>query len=359
MLSKKEILHTFLDLVKIDSPSGEEQKVGDYIIKYLKKIKVKAWRDSYGNVIAKIPGYGQPLLLNSHMDTVEPGQGVKPIIRGGVIKSDGKTVLGADPKVGLTAILTAVKYIVAKKLKHQPLELVFTKEEEKDLKGVINLNFKKLKAKRGILLDYDLPLGKIFIASPYIYLINIKITGRAAHAGSDPEKGINAIEIAAKAISELKIGRINKNTTNNIGVIQGGTADSTVPEVVTIKGEARSHNLAEAQQQVDFFGRAFKKYVRRYGAKLLFQTKLACQGYSYSPHDTFIKEIAAVNKKLGYQTEFLRTTAASDANIFAAKKIKVITISDGSFYGHTTREMVRISTLVDLTKFIIEFVKIK
>lgn len=359
MLNKKIILNTFLDLVKIDSPSGCEKEVAKYIIGYFKKINIAVRTDGCGNVIAVVSGIGNPLFLSAHMDTVEPGRGVKPIIKGDVIKTDGTTVLGADDKAGITAILEAVKYLKAHNIKHRSLEIVFTKEEETTFRGALKLNFEKLKARQGIIIDSCNPLGYILTASPYVYQIEIRVVGKSAHSGIEPEKGINAIAIVARAISQLKIGRINKSTTTNIGIVNGGSAVNAVPETVIIKAEARSHNPKEAQEQIDLINKAFKKQVRKYGAKLFFKTKLICHGFKYSSSDSLIKEISLANKKVGLKTVFHSAGSASDANIFTGKKIKVIDISNGGTNAHTIRETIKISELEKLTEFIITFVREK
>lgn len=359
MFNKKIILKTFLDLVKIDSPSGHEKEVAKYIIGYFKKINIPASTDGYGNVIANVSGIGNPLLLNAHMDTVEPGRGVKPIVKGDIIKTDGMTVLGADDKASIAAILEAVKYLKIHNVKHRPLEIVFTREEESTFGGVLNLNFKKLKSKLGLILDRAMPLGCITIAAPFVYLVEAKIIGRAAHAGAEPEKGISAIQIAAKAISELKLGRNSKTVTSNIGLIKGGTGVNVVPETVEITGEVRGLKIDEAQEQVDLINKAFKKYVRKFGAKLIFKSRLDCYGYNYSTQDKFIQEIAKTNKKMEIKNVFSAYGGVSDANVFVKKHIKAVVISYGALNIHTTRETIRVSELEKLTEFIVAFVRQK
>lgn len=359
MINKKEVLNTFLELVKIDSPSGHEKKITEHTIKVLKKIKINAKTDKYGNVIFRIPGTGQPLFLSAHLDTVEPGRNIKPVVKKDLIRSDGSTVLGADDKAGITAIIELLKYIKKKNIKHRTLEIIFTREEETGLVGATNLNFKDIISKEGLILDSCRSLGHITIASPFIYNIDIEVTGRAAHAGAFPEKGINAIMIASKAISEIKTGRIDRTTTNNIGVIKGGSVVNCVPEKVSIKAEARSHFLKKAQEQVDIINKAFKKYVRRYKAKLYFRSRLEVHGYAYSPRDKFIKQVSDQNKKFGFKTVYEHSGGASDANIYASKKIKALDIAYGGANAHTTRESIKLSELVSLTEYLVDFVRVK
>lgn len=355
MITKKQVKKTFLDLVSIDSPSGREKKVGDYIIRYLRELGIVARRDQYGNVIAKVKGEGKPLMLNAHMDTVEPGCGIKAVVNGDVIKSDGTTVLGADNKAALTAILEAVSYFRKEGIAHRSLELVFTREEEMNFLGAKNLDYRKIKSKEAIVMDALHPLGRIIITTPYIYVMNIGVRGKASHAGSFPEKGINAIFIAAKAMAELKIGRINKSTVNNIGIINGGTAMNTVPEEVNIVAEARSYILESVQNQIDLFNKAFKKYVRRYKGRLSFKVHLDCAGFRYSKNDSFIKKIAEANANLKIKTSYEKTGGVSDANVFVTKGIKAVNISCGGKNPHTTRESIKVSELQKLTEFLVEF----
>lgn len=357
MIKQKQVVDTFLDLVEIDSPSGQEEKVSKYIVRYAKKRKWKTSRDKYGNLFVKVPGEGEPFLLSAHMDVVQPCLNVKPRVRKGVISSSGNTVLGADDKAGICAILEASDYLRKNSIKHRPLELVFTKEEESGLLGASNLNYKKIQAREGIVVDSGAPLGQITVAAPYIYTLEIKVIGKEAHGGAHPEKGINALVIAAKAISEIKLGRINQSTTANIGVIRGGQVFNTVPGEILLKGDVRSHRLETAQKHLDLTTKVFKKYVRANKARINIKAKLACPGFSYSRQDPLVMRIAAYNKEMKFKTVYKKSTGASDANIFAGQGIKAIDISYGSQNLHTARESIKISELVNITEFLARFIK--
>jgi len=357
-MTTQRIKKTFFELVRIDSPSGEETKVAQYIVKYLKQFKIKSTKDSNGNIIVKVPGQGRPLMLAAHMDTVNPGKGILPVIKNDVIRSKGDTVLGADDKAGITIILEALRYLKEKNIKHSPLELVFTREEETGLIGASKLNYKKLSAKEALVLDSDGAPGGITIAAPFLYLMDIEVTGKAAHAGAAPEKGISAIQIAGKAIAELKLGRINKSTSNNIGIIDGGNARNVVPDIVKIKAEARSHKLETAQKQVDLFNKVFKKYVRAYKGKLKFKASLEVLGYKYSRTDEFIKSIVITNKKLNIRTRFEVSGGVSEASIYTGKGIKAIDISAGYLNMHSTKESIKLAHMLKLVNFLVDFVRI-
>jgi len=359
MLDGKRIVNTFLELVKIDSPSGKEENVRKYLEGYLKKLGVKSKKDRYGNLIAYVPGEGKPAMLAAHMDTVQPGEGIKPVVKGDVIKSDGKTILAVDDKSGIAAILEAVRYVLENEIAHRSLELVFTREEEIGLVGAFNLDYKLIKSKEGMAIDGGDGIGKITIAAPFITTIGIRVFGKAAHAGVEPEKGINAIAIASKAIAGVKWGRIDKETTTNVGVISGGKVRNGVPDLVEIKAEARSHVQSKMNKEVQKIKKSFEKAVKRTGAKLEFTAKLECKGYKYDTKDKFIKHLAEIYDRVGVRMECKKSGGASDANVFAGKGIKVVDVSTGGKGPHTKEETIKISELEKNTEFIIEFIMIE
>ncbi|MBD3300099.1 MAG: M20/M25/M40 family metallo-hydrolase [Candidatus Moranbacteria bacterium] len=356
MPNQPRLLKTFLDLIEIDSPSGKEEKVSKFIEQKFKELKIKFKRDQVGNLIAKIPGKGEPLLLSSHMDTVDPCFGIKAEIKGDIIKSKGETILGADDKAGISEILEALTVLKEKKLNHRPLEIIFTREEETGIIGASKLNKKDIKAKEGLVLDGE-NIGEITIASPFIYQINIKIKGRSAHAGMEPEKGISAIKVASDAISELEVGRIDNETTNNIGILQSGKIRNGVPEDALIKAEARSHDLKKAKEQVNLYQKAFEKAAKKHKAKLDFKAELNCHGYKYDQKDKFIQKIAQGFEDLNIKPSYVKIGGASDVNAFVKLGIKAVDISYGGKNCHTTRESIRISYMMKITEFLIKFLQ--
>ncbi len=359
-MKKSELLDLFLDLCRIDSPSGEEQSVGDYIIKYLARHKIRASRDAYGNVIARVAGEGKPLVLSAHLDTVEPGRGVKPVVRNGVVRSDGRTVLGADDKAGLTAAIAVAQEAVGQGWRIRPLDLVFTRQEETDLNGVYNLDLSQIRASEGLILDGEDAPGRITIASPYIYNVDIRVEGRAAHAGVEPEKGINALAIAADAIHELKLGRIDRQTTANIGTLTAGSASNSIPGEAVMRAETRSHSQKKALAQVDLMNRAFKRAVRRRrGAKLDFKSTLACCGYRYDKKDPLIKELKAAMAAHGWTVAWEESCGASDANVWAEKGIKAVEISVGYREAHTTGEWIKVDDIWSVFQFLAAYIQVK
>ncbi len=359
-MKKSELLELFLNLCRIDSPSGEEKSVGDYIIKHLARHKIRASRDAYGNVIATVAGEGKPLVISAHLDTVEPGRGVKPVVRNGVVRSDGRTVLGADDKAGLTAAIAAAQEAVGQGWRIRPLDLVFTRQEETDLNGVYNLDLSRIRASEGLILDGEDAPGRITIASPYIYNVDIRVKGRAAHAGVEPEKGINALAIAADAIQELKLGRIDRETTANIGTFTAGSASNSIPGEAVMLAETRSHSQKKALAQVDLMNRAFKRAVRRRrGAKLDFKSTLACPGYRHDKQDPFIKDLKAAMTAHGWTVAWEESCGASDANVWAEKGIKAVEISAGYRDAHTTGEWIKVDDMWSVYRFLAAYVQVK
>jgi tripeptide aminopeptidase len=359
-MKKSELLELFLNLCRIDSPSGEEKSVGEYIIKHLARHKISAGRDAYGNVIARVPGEGKPLVISAHLDTVEPGRGVKPVVRNGVVRSDGRTILGADDKAGLAAAIAVTQEAVDQGRRIRPLELVFTRQEETDLDGVRNLDWKQIRAREGFILDGSDDPGRITIAAPYIYNVDITVKGRAAHAGVEPEKGINALAIAADAISQLKLGRIDRQTTANIGTLAAGSASNAIPAEAVMRAEARSHSQTTALAQVEAMKGAFNRAVRRRrGAKLSFKSSLACRGYRYDKKDPLIKELKAAMAAHGWTVAWEESCGASDANVWAEKRIKAVEISVGYRDAHSTGEWIKVDDLWSVFRFLAAYIQVK
>jgi tripeptide aminopeptidase len=359
-MKKSELLDLFVNLCRIDSPSGEEKSVGDYIVKHLAGHKIRAGRDAYGNVIAKVAGEGKPLVLSAHLDTVEPGRAVKPVVRNGVVRSDGRTILGADDKAGLAIAIAVAQEAAGRSRRIRPLELVFTRQEETDLDGVRNLDWSRIQAREGLILDGSGDPGRITTASPYIYNIDILVKGRAAHAGVEPQKGINALAIAADAISQLKLGRIDRGTTANIGMLAAGSASNAIPAEAVMLAEARSHSQESALVQTDLMERAFKQAVRRRrGAKLTFKRTLACRGYRYDKKDPFIKQLKGTMTEHGWTVAWDESCGASDANVWAEKQITAVEISIGYRDAHSTGEWIKVEDMWSVFRFLTAYIQVK
>ena len=241
MIKQERLVNSFCDLVRIDSPSDEEEEVALHLTDRLSRLGFSVVRDAHGNVIASEDG-ANPLLLSAHMDTVEPGRGIQPIIKGNRITSDGTTILGGDCKAGVAAILEGLESVDEDETVRRPVQVVFTRGEEIGLVGASNLDYSIIRASEAVVFDGNGPVNTITGASPTYMRFDITVKGRAAHAGVEPEKGLSAIRIATEIINELPNGRLDDETTFNVGLISGGSVRNAVPAEATFGGEWRSRN---------------------------------------------------------------------------------------------------------------------
>ena len=357
MINDKRLINTFIELVKIDSPSGDEDKMAKEMGNRLEELGGRVETDSFGNVIANFEGVGEPLMLNAHLDTVEPGRGIKPKVGKIKIETDGTTILGGDDKAGLAIIIEAITSIKEKKLPHVPLEVVLTRGEEAGLLGAINLDYAKISTKKGVSFDGHGPVSNITVAAPGICPIDVTITGRAAHAGVEPEKGISAIEIASKIISELKLGRIDEETTANVGLIEGGSARNAVAERVHFKAEARSRNLDKLEAHLAHFKEVFDKYDKEYEEAVIeIQMERECQPYNFSEDHPMILEILKVCKTLDIKPSLEPTGGGADVNIFNGHGLEVVCVGTGDMDLHTKKEHLIIKDFIEAANFAVELI---
>ncbi len=362
MIKESRIKKRFISLCRISSESGHEAALARKLTTQLQKMGARVWEDKAakaaggdsGNIIARFGNRGPFLMLNAHMDTVKPGKGVRPIIKGDVIKTDGSTILGADCKSGIAVIMEALEATLEEKGRIQGLEVVFTVCEEIGLLGAKNLDGKTLKSGLGIALDSTSP-HEIITSAPAANRLTIDIHGLESHAGIAPEKGISAAVIAAQAIGAMKLGRIDHETTANIGVIEGGTATNVVPAHVKLKGEARSHSRSKLEKQTRHMIKAAETACRRAGKKIdgeLYKPKAETEVVPDYP-SMKVKKNSPVLKLInnaGAAIEMKLSTKAgsggSDANIFNSMGIQTVIVGAGMTDVHSTRESIKISDMV-------------
>ena len=350
------MIETFLGLVRIDSPSGEEREIAERLEKDLKHLGGDVVMDdagkragsNAGNLLARFPGTGrgEPILLSAHMDTVMPGRGVQPVREGERIRSNGSTILGADDKSGLAIILEVLQTLNERKLKYPPIEIVFTICEERGLVGAKQMDLSNLTAQNGLVLDSG-PATGIYTRGPAADRVEVTVEGLAAHAGVCPEKGISAIRIAAEAISKMKLGRIDPDTTANIGRIEGGIAINIIPDRVTVQGEARSHDesrlTAQSAHMVQCFKEAASNYNLRIGDRDIQPMVRGSISRDYNrmnlgKQSPIVKQILSASETLGANIRCQKTGGGCDANIFNAHGIQVANLGTGMREIHTTGE---------------------
>ena len=347
MIDRDRLVKTFCDLVQIDSPSGEEEAVAVDLSARLEALGLTVERDDYGNVIAG-DGRPDPLLLSAHVDTVEPGRGIKPDVQDDRIVSDGTTILGGDCKAGVAAILEALESIKEDGVSHRSLQVAFTREEEIGLVGARNLDFSKIAAKEAIVFDGEGPSSQITSASPTYIGFDIEITGRAAHAGVEPEKGISAIRIASEIVTRLPNGRLDDETTFNVGTIEGGSVRNAVPESTLVRGEFRSRNL-ETLDDIRLQISEVLSEVRRMFPEAVLENHLDTnfETYTLTEDDPATKTVTAALRGLGMEPTMEPSGGGTDGNVFRRRGISAVVVGMADHNMHTVREYVAIPDLVD------------
>lgn len=351
MIDRGRLVKSFCDLVRIDSPSDEEEAIAQDLGRRLTALGFRVARDRHGNVIASEEAH-DPLMLSAHMDTVQPGRGVKPQIEGDRVRSDGTTVLGGDCKAGIAAILEALESIREDGSARVPVQLIFTRGEEIGLVGARNLDFSLVKARKAVVFDGNGPVSKITTASPTYMRLDVKVKGRAAHAGVEPEKGLSAIKIAAEIINHLPQGRLDPESTFNIGTITGGTVRNAVPEEAAFSGEFRSRNVETLELLRLQVLKTLEAAQHRYReAAIQGEMEVEFQMYSLAPDDPMVQRATRVLATVGLDPAIGPSGGGTDANIFNQHGVQCVVVGMSTREMHTTREYVEIPDLVDTARF--------
>lgn len=367
MVNRKRVVDEFLKYIQIDSLSKTEGNFARFITTELETLGAEVYIDEAGlkiggetgNVIAKIKGTlnKQPILFSCHMDTVTPGIGIKPVIKDEVIYSDGTTILGGDNKAGIAAVLEAIKCLKENNIEHGPIEVVFSIAEETGLFGAKNLDYSKLESKLGFVLDSGGDPGQIVVKGPAQDKIDVKLIGKPAHAGVCPEEGISAIQVAAAAISKMKLLRIDDETTANIGSIEGqGPTNIVCPEVI-IKAEARSLSSDKLDIQTAHMVECFESAAKEFGAKVDIQTSRAYGPFVIDENDEIVNLVRKACSNIGLNSFTAPTGGGSDTNILNGHGIKAVNLGIGERKPHTLEEHMRIEDLVNTSRLVIEIIK--
>lgn len=351
------LINTFLEIVQIDSPTGHEENMSRWIYQKLEKLRLNPMVDSYGNVIAKYLGNSKPILLTAHLDTVEPGRGIKPIIENGIIKPAGKTILGADNKVAVAIILEAIERLVERKEKIS-VEVVFTLSEEVGNYGAVNLDYSLLKSKVGYSFDSEGEIGTIITASPYYDRFDIEIVGKSAHA-SQPENGVNALEILNNVLNNIKLGKIDSDTIANIGVVNGGSVRNTILGSLILKGEVRSFVEEKINDHTQNIVSVFNSEVKKAKAEITIDVVRENPGFKFDKNEPIIKNAINVFNKMEVKPVLKESYGCYDGNIFIGKNIKVLNMCDGSKYSHTINECISIDNLNLILEVLMNLLVIK
>ena len=366
MINKERVLKRFLEYVQINSESYSEGEFANVLSQELREIGLDVEIDNAGeivgcntgNIIARLQGNvdGEAILFSCHMDTVAPGKNIKPIVKNGIVYSDGTTILGGDDKGGIASIVEALTVIKEKNIKHPTIELVFTIAEEVGLYGSKNIDYSKLTAKKGYIFDTSGDPGVIITKGPAQDKILVKITGKPAHAGVAPENGISAIQIASDAINNMKLLRIDENTTANIGKILGGTAVNIVCPEVIIEAEARSTIEECLDAQTKHMIEEFKKSTSKFGGSIEISTDRLYGPFVVDENDEVVKQAKRAFKSLGINATTKSSGGGSDTNIFNCNGIKAVNLASGERNPHTLEESMNIEDLYTVSKVVLALI---
>ena len=369
MVEKQRLVDSFLRLAAINSPLGKEKEVADILERDLRALGFQVVRDNAhkkvkgntGNVIATKKGNvtdAVPIMFSAHMDTVTPTEDWSYKIDGDVIRSNGKTILAADDKAGIAAVMEAMRIVQAKNIPHGDIQIVFSIGEEVGLYGAKYLDYSLITSKCAFVYDMGKPVGCVTVAAPSHDNILVKVKGKAAHAGARPEDGINAIAVASKAIANMKLGRIDHETTANIGIISGGTARNVVPDLCEVKGEARSRNEDKLDAQVQHMVEAFHDAAAEAGAEIDMEISRSYHAYRLSEKDEVVRIAVEAARRVGIEPELHETGGGSDASIFNAKGLPATVIGVGYDKAHSTEEYLTISDFVKSAEMAVALVQV-
>lgn len=366
----QQIISDFLELVQIDAASGNERGVADVVKQKLLQLGCEVIEDdagnkingNAGNIIARLPGVTtqEALLFSAHMDRVADGYGIKPQISNGLITSNGDTILAADNIAGVVSIIDGIRQVIEKGKEHCPVEIFLTVSEEKGLLGSFHADLNQFTAKIAFVLDSPGRFGRITNTAPTKERVDITVNGKSAHAGNEPEKGINAIMVAAAALSNLHDGRINECTTANIGIISGGKATNVVCDTVILTGEIRS---------------AEEKYIDEFKAHLESTFISAASNFhAPQPHIDWVRYYDGFNvpvddkacqyaakalREMGVEPRFVEGGGGMDANRLNKAGIKAIGISTGYEKNHTFLEQLHIEDLLKASELVARLITIE
>jgi len=353
----QRMIEQFMEMVQIDSESGNEARFIEYLKGELIALGALAQTDAYGNLIARLPAKGsnvtEPILLSCHADTVQPGVGIEPVLEDGVIRSQGDTILGADDKAGIAEMLEALRTAPVR----PPVEVAISRQEEVGLYGVKNLDYSMITARRGFLLDND-TLDTIVIGGPSYFAIDVDVTGRSAHAGMEPEKGINAIQAAAKAIAALNLGRLDHETTANVGVVNGGIIRNGVPDACTFLAECRSLDHDKGQALADQMVATIRREVEAFGARVEISVDNLCRAVGI-PEDAptvLISKRALAAAGVDATTTFI--TGFTDASIYNNHGIEMAVVGIGAREEHATTEHIYVEDMKKALVMVTEILRL-
>ncbi len=377
MINRERISEEFARMASISSPSFREAPMSEYLVKRFSAMGAEVRFDQAGpsagssasNLIARFPANGkdsEPLMLSAHMDTVEPADNVVPLLEDGVFRSAADTVLGADDKAGLAEIIEALEVVREQNIPCGPVEVVVTICEEVGLLGAKLLDLSMVEAKRGLALDTS-GVDLVIHRAPCANKMRFEIIGREAHAGIAPETGLSAIQVAARGIARMALGRIDEETTANIGLIQGGQATNIVPRSVVLEGEARCHNPEKLARQTEHMRTCLEEAARELATEIggqQVQAQISCEVMADYPVMNVARSAGIIglleqaSANLGRPLDVKAAGGGSDANIFNSHGIETVILGTGMSKVHTVEEFVRVDDMVRVAGLLVEVIRL-
>ena len=370
MINKERVVQTFLDYVRIDSETHHEKAMTERLTADLRALGLEVYTDRAGektgvdsdgaNVYCFLEGEQgyDPILFSAHMDTVTPGKGVDPYLEDGYIRTRGETVLGADDKSGIAAIMEALRTLVESGARHRPVEVVFTIREEGGLNGSANLEYDRIRSKYGVVLDSSNDVGKIVTNAPGQIRLYADIYGKKSHAGSDPEKGVSAIQAAAVAVSRMKLQRIDQETTANIGTLSCIGETNVVQDHVTFAAEARSRDQGKLEAQQAHMIRCLQEACAEYGARLEYRTHQSYRSWKLEDGHPLVQLLVKSCREMGIRPWTTFTGGGTDGNNFNAHGIETAVLACGMELEHTTSEQIQVKNLQDAAQLVLNIMKV-
>ena len=347
----------FAELAAVPSPPGEERAVADAVRRYLSDLALVVEEDDAGVAIGSTSGNllcrlepqgangGVPIFLCAHLDTVPPTGPIEPTVDEGVVRNAAGTILGADNKAAIAVMLEAARRLVVERRPHAGLELLFTPKEEVGLRGAAAFDHTRLHASVGYVYDQAAPIGEVILGAPHAHSLHARFHGRAAHSGMYPEEGRAAIAAAARALADFRLGRLDEETTANVGTIEGGTAANIVPEWCSFVAEARSHDerkLADTiQEMLDAI--AFAASVEE--CEVETDVKRNYRGYRFRRDAPAVALAAEALTRAGYPASYTLSGGAADANVFNERGLACVNLANGMAQIHTPDEHIAVADL--------------
>lgn len=354
-MDRQRLIDSFCEFVKIPSESPNDLAFVAHMEDLLKKEGARTVKDDFGNLIAKFPAINsnssESVAFSCHADTVKPGVGIKPIIDGEIIKSDGTTILGADDKAGIAILVEMIKS--AKK--RPPVEIIITRCEEIGTEGSSNMNYKLVDSKFAYVLDEE-SINDIVIGAPTKFAFYVEYRGVAAHA-TEPENGASAILAVSKAVSRLRLGRLDHETTANVGMIEGGQVVNSIPEKAKIVAECRSCDHQKAVALAEEMKQIFNDVARESGVQVLIESGIKYYAFKLNEDAPVLRLALDALSKNGVKAEMKVITGGLDANNFNKNGISTATLGVGFREIHTKNEYVIIKDMEIMTKTLISLVE--